>query len=260
MLTVATPSLKLSASSWKGRLRPARSNNGQHAHPSPAAGRAAVGSDLPSAATAVPATPDSGCRHPADSPAPGSAAPQARLRGWYRRFWSALEGTGKSRNGSTYYLILGSTLALTAIGIMMVLSASSVEAIAAGESPYTAALKQGMFAAIGVFCMFLLSRVNVVWLKRLAWLAHHRRLRPAGAGAPGGPQRQRQPELDRHRRLFTFQPSEAAKLALALWMATVLAKKAKLLHQWQHAVVPVVPLARRRSSAWSWPETTSARP
>ena len=32
MLTVATPSSKLSASSWKGRLRPARSNNGQHAH------------------------------------------------------------------------------------------------------------------------------------------------------------------------------------------------------------------------------------
>ena len=32
MLTVAMPSSKLSASSWKGRLRPARSNNGQHAH------------------------------------------------------------------------------------------------------------------------------------------------------------------------------------------------------------------------------------
>ena len=25
----------------------------------------------------------------------------------YRGLWSALEGTGKSRNGSTYYLILG---------------------------------------------------------------------------------------------------------------------------------------------------------
>ena len=97
------------------------------------------------------------------TPAAGPAqTPAAGVRGWYRTFWSALEGTGKSRNGSTYYLILGSTLALTAIGIMMVLSASSVEAIAAGESPYSAALKQGMFAAIGVFVMFVLSRVNVV--------------------------------------------------------------------------------------------------
>ncbi|MDQ1622209.1 MAG: cell division protein FtsW, partial [Actinomycetota bacterium] len=113
----------------------------------------------------------------ANNPAAGKLPPRGasreplsaeKVRGWYRGFWAALEGTGKSRNGSTYYLILGSTLALTAIGIMMVLSASSVEAIAAGESPYSAALKQGMFAAIGVFCMFLLSRVNVVWLKRIA--------------------------------------------------------------------------------------------
>ena len=196
-------------------------------------------------------------RHPAAAPAatrapaakspaakaPGAATgPQAAVRkvqGWYRAFWAALEGTGKSRNGSTYYLILGSTLALTAIGIMMVLSASSVEAIAAGESPYTAALKQGMFAAIGLFCMFLLSRVNVVWLKRGAWIA----ILVAfvllvlvlliGRSALGN-----QNWIDVGP--FTFQPSEAAKLALALWMATVLDRKAKLLSQAKHALIPVV--------------------
>ncbi|MET1065583.1 MAG: putative lipid II flippase FtsW [Arthrobacter sp.] len=173
-------------------------------------------------------------------PLSGPQAAGRRLRGWYRGFWSALEGTGKSRNGSTYYLILGSTLALTAIGILMVLSASSVEAIAAGESPYTAALKQGLFAGIGLFGMFLLSRVNVVWLKRGAWIAIIAALvllglvLLVGRSALGnknwidvGP--------------FTFQPSEAAKLALALWMATVLDRKAKLLSQTKHALVPVVP-------------------
>ncbi|HET6270941.1 MAG TPA: putative lipid II flippase FtsW [Arthrobacter sp.] len=163
-----------------------------------------------------------------------------KVRGWYRGFWSALEGTGKSRNGSTYYLILGSTLALTAIGILMVLSASSVEAIAAGESPYSAALKQGMFAAIGLFCMFLLSRVNVVWLKRIAWLAIVAAIvllvlvLLVGTSVMGnknwieiGP--------------VTFQPSEASKLALALWMATVLGRKTKLLTRTRHALIPVVP-------------------
>lgn len=182
--------------------------------------------------------PTAARRAPAQAPS-GPQAAGRKVRDWYRGFWSALEGTGKSRNGSTYYLILGSTLALTAIGILMVLSASSVEAIAAGESPYTAALKQGLFAGIGLFGMFLLSRVNVVWLKRGAWIAIIVAfvllvlVLVIGRSALGnknwidvGP--------------FTFQPSEAAKLALALWMATVLDRKAKLLSQAKHALVPVV--------------------
>jgi len=159
-----------------------------------------------------------------------------------RRFWSALEGPGKSRNGSTYYLILGATLALTAIGIMMVLSASSVEAIAAGESPYSAALKQGMFAGIGIVLMLVLSRVNVQWLKRLAWpglfvaFVLLGLVLLVGTNTNGN---QNWIEVGS----FTFQPSEAAKLALALWMATVLARKAKLLHKVQHALIPVIPVA-----------------
>ena len=194
---------------------------------------------------AAPAAPKGPAAKPpaAKAPARGAATgPQSAVRkvqGWYRAFWSALEGTGKSRNGSTYYLILGSTLALTAIGIMMVLSASSVEAIAAGESPYTAALKQGMFAGIGLFGMFLLSRVNVVWLKRGAWIAILVAfvllvlVLLVGRSALGN-----QNWIDVGP--FTFQPSEAAKLALALWMATVLDRKAKLLSQAKHALIPVV--------------------
>ena len=198
--------------------------SGKTAGGRPAGGKAAGGKmQAPSASPA---------RRPAVTPA-------ARVRTWYRGFWSALEGTGKSRNGSTYYLILGSTLALTAIGIMMVLSASSVEAIAAGESPYSAALKQGGFAAIGVFAMFVLSRVNVVWLRRFAWplmllaIALLGLVLLVGRSALGN-----QNWIDVGP--FTFQPSEAAKLALALWMATVLDRKAKLLHEWRHALIPVV--------------------
>jgi cell division protein FtsW len=175
-------------------------------------------------------------------PAPSRPSAPARIRNVYRGFWSALEGTGTSRNGSTYYLILGSTLALTAIGIMMVLSASSVESIAAGKSPYGDALKQGLFAAIGIFTMFVLSRINVVWLKRLAWPG-------LGVGLVllvlvqviGDEVNGNKNWIDIGG--ITFQPSEASKLALALWMATVLAVKGKLLRRWQHALIPAVPLA-----------------
>ncbi|HET7138854.1 MAG TPA: putative lipid II flippase FtsW [Arthrobacter sp.] len=176
------------------------------------------------------------------SPAKSTITLPARIRGWYRGFWSILEGTGTSRNGSTYYLILGSTLALTAIGIMMVLSASSVESIAAGKSPYGDALKQGMFAAIGIFTMFVLSRINVVWLKRLAWPVLGGTLVVLGLVQLIGT------EVNGNKNWIdlggiTFQPSEASKLALALWMATVLARKGKLLRRWQHVLIPAVPLA-----------------
>ncbi len=191
-----------------------------------------------------PVGQQSGKPHPG-SPAtagPRPAASAARLRTMYRRFWSALEGNGTSRNGSTYYLILGSTLALTAIGIMMVLSASSVESIAAGKSPYGDALKQGMFAAIGIFTMFVLSRINVTWLKRLAWPAIGAALVLLVLVQVVGD------EVNGNKNWIdlagiTFQPSEASKLALALWMATVLAMKGKLLSKWQHVAVPAVPMA-----------------
>jgi cell division protein FtsW len=186
----------------------------------------------------------------AGKPRPGSSAAPAqrplsaplRVKAAYRKFWSALEGTGTSKNGSTYYLILGSTLALTAIGIMMVLSASSVESIAAGKSPYGDALKQGGFAAIGIFTMFVLSRINVVWLKRLAWLAIIAAVVLLGLVQIVGA------EVNGNKNWIdlggiTFQPSEASKLALALWMATVLAMKGKLLSRWQHVAIPAVPMA-----------------
>jgi len=200
----------------------------------PAAARQRAGENpKPGAASKTPAARNPASRIPAGG----------RLLRWYRRFWSALEGNGKSRNGSTYYLILGTTLALTAIGIMMVLSASSVEAIAAGESPYTAALKQGLFAGIGTFGMFMLSRINVVWLKRLAWPGIIIAYALLGLVLVIGTSVNGNKNWIDIGGFFTLQPSEAAKLALALWMATVLAKKASLLHQWGHAVVPVVPIA-----------------
>lgn len=155
--------------------------------------------------------------------------------------WRRIVRIDASSSGTSYYLILGATLALTAIGIMMVLSASSVESIAAGDSPYTAALKQALFGIVGLTGMLVLSRINVRWLKRLAWpglgvtivllvlvqLVGRRVLGNRNWIDIAG---------------FSFQPSEVAKLLLALWMATILNKKAKLMDNWVHALIPVVPI------------------
>ncbi|HEY5031594.1 MAG TPA: putative lipid II flippase FtsW, partial [Actinomycetes bacterium] len=41
---------------------------------------------------------------------------------------------------------------------------------------------------------------------------------------------------------FRIQPSEAAKLALVIWSADVLSRKQKLLSQWRHLLVPILPV------------------
>ncbi|MBF4994857.1 cell division protein FtsW [Arthrobacter gandavensis] len=158
-----------------------------------------------------------------------------------------LEGSGAKATGSSYYMILGTTLALTAIGLMMVLSASSVEAIAAvagtsagAASTFDLFIKQLMFAAAGVTLMLLLSRFGPRFYRAIAWLA-------LGAAVVllvlvlfiGV-------EVNGNKNWLAFgpvtgQPSEAAKLAMAIWFAAVLSRKGALIADWKHALIPVLP-------------------
>ncbi|MFJ5957897.1 putative lipid II flippase FtsW [Paenarthrobacter sp. NPDC092416] len=162
------------------------------------------------------------------------------LRGHLRNFWDGVEGKGKAPNSSTYYLILGCALALTAIGIMMVLSASSVEAISEGKSPYGDAMKQAMFGAMGLIGMYAISRTNVNWMKKLSWwglgsvIVLLVLVQVFGRSVNGNKN-----WIDLGG--VTLQPSEIAKLALCIWIAAVLARKEKLLHRWWHVIIPVIP-------------------
>ena len=174
------------------------------------------------------------------TPARKPARQRPGLRDRFRRLWDGIEGKGAVANSSTYYLILGCTLALTAIGIMMVLSASSVEAISVGRSPYADAMKQATFGVIGVIAMYLISRTNVTWMKRLSWPALGAVMvllvlvQVIGRKTLGN-----QNWIDVGG--VSIQPSEIAKLVLCVWIATVLARKEKLLHRWMHVIIPVVP-------------------
>ena len=184
------------------------------------------------------------------APAPRTSAGEPgsvkRFPRW-ERFMVFLEGSGRIATGSSYYTILGATLALTAIGLMMVLSASSVESIAAAAGSDAGAattfdlfLKQSMFAAVGVIAMLLLSRLNPRQYQALAWpgyflaifllvlvLAIGKEVNGNKNWIEIGP--------------ITGQPSEAAKLAMAIWFAAVLSRKGRLISEWKHALIPVVP-------------------
>lgn len=144
---------------------------------------------------------------------------------------------------STEFLLIASTaLLLTLFGLVMVLSATSATAVASGKDPMGGVLRQGMFALIGIPLMFLISRLPVAFLKKMAWPALFGAIAlqllvftPLGI-ADGG---------NRNWILvanFTLQPSEFLKLALALWIAAVLLRKQAMLGTWHQVFIPVIPV------------------
>lgn len=146
--------------------------------------------------------------------------------------------------GSNYFLLLGTTLFLVVLGLVMVLSASFVEANATDESPFVVFIRQSLYAAIGIPLMLVASRLPVSFWKRWAWPA----VMLAAAlqilvFVPGIGY-----EYGGNRNWITIgsisaQPSELVKLALVVWIAWILAAKQDLLHEWKHVAVPIAPVA-----------------
>ena len=145
---------------------------------------------------------------------------------------------------TSYHLIVGCTSLLLALGLVMVLSASSVLAYRQSHDSLSIFQKQAIWAAVGVPAMWSVSRMPVRWFRIAAVplligaLGLLCLVLVPGVGYSvngnqnwinfGGP--------------FRIQPSEAAKLALVIWSADVLARKAKLLSQWRHLLVPMLPV------------------
>ena len=142
---------------------------------------------------------------------------------------------------TTYYMMLSATAMLVVIGLVMVLSASSVTSYSVNKSSYTVFLSQFQAAVIGVIGAFVASRVPLITWKRVSV--------PLMAGAiflqalvfvPG-----LGVSVNGNRNWIQIagqqiQPSEFAKVALVLFGATVLTKKRRKLGEFMHAVVPLV--------------------
>lgn len=146
---------------------------------------------------------------------------------------------------TSYYLLLGSASLLVGIGLVMVLSSSSVDSLSAtdGASPYAIFLDQARFALLGLPFAWVASRLPVAFYRRIAW--------PALIVAAGLQLLVFTPlgiEVNGNRNWIdlgfaTAQPSELLKLALAIWLGSVLATKRALLHRWLHVLVPAVVVA-----------------
>src|SRR5262245_22307814 len=187
------------------------------------------------------ATPDADRRRSVVRPVKPSPARTRRDRNPVASWWGSLQAA-LHRPLTAYYLLLASSVLLLTIGLIMVLSASSVWSFKYldGDS-YAMAKRQLLWVVIGIPCAFVASRMSEGVLRRLAWPGYFVALAMLASTQLGlgttrngntnwlgvGP--------------IVIQPSEIAKLALIIWAAHIYARKERLLVDWKHCLVPVVP-------------------
>lgn len=144
---------------------------------------------------------------------------------------------------TSYQLVLGVSSLLLALGLVMVLSASSVLSYTSYGSSYFIFGKQAMWVLIALPCAYVASRMplNLVRLSAypllLAAIALIALTYVPGLGV----------EVNGNRNWLSFgpiqvQPSEIAKLALVVWVADLYARKEKLLRDWKHVLIPMLPV------------------
>jgi cell division protein FtsW len=177
-------------------------------------------------------------RRPA-APRPPHDHPLLRLHTRARRAWD--------RPLTAYYLILGGSLLITVLGLVMVYSASQITALQMALPGSYFFRKQLLAALIGGALLYAASRMPVKLHRALAY--------PILAGAvflmalvqvPGvGMAVNGNQNWISLGGSFQIQPSEFGKLALVLWGADLMARKQdkRLLTQWKHMLVPLVPVA-----------------
>ncbi|MFF8912569.1 putative lipid II flippase FtsW [Streptomyces sp. NPDC015032] len=172
--------------------------------------------------------------------------PRAPRGGGVRRLYEQARRAW-DRPLTAYYLILGAGLLITVLGLVMVYSASMIKALELDKPSTYFFRKQFLAAVIGAGLMALAARMPVKLHRAFAYplllgsVFLMVLVQVPGIGMTvngnrnwlylGGP--------------FQLQPSEFGKLALVLWGADLLARKQdkRLLTQWKHMLVPLVPVA-----------------
>jgi cell division protein FtsW len=129
-----------------------------------------------------------------------------------------------ARSQLEFHLLVLVTLGLVAFGLVMVYSASSARGLIASDDPAYYLKRQALYALVGLVALVLLSRTDfrklrhvggpmlaVAFFLLVAVLVVGTSVNGAKRWIPLG--------------AFSFQPSELAKLGLALWLGARLARK-----------------------------------
>ena len=147
---------------------------------------------------------------------------------------------------ASYYLLLSSAALLVAIGLVMVFSATSVEALGSGDSAFGPVTQQITWASVGLVAFWVAQRMSVTGYRRIATpllvvsvvLLVILVVFPDGAVGSfrtidgiwmnvGG---------------MNLQPSEISKVGLALWGAKVLVDKGSEVVRFRALVLPLFPV------------------
>ncbi|WP_147134362.1 putative lipid II flippase FtsW, partial [Nocardia ninae] len=143
---------------------------------------------------------------------------------------------------ASFHLVVTIATLLTVLGLVMVLSASSVEAYADGGSAYSLFIQQALFAAIGAVLFYLALRIPLRRLRQwsfplfvLSVIGLVLVLIPGIGSKVQGARRW----IDLG--LFNVQPSEIVKVTLVVWGAHLLASRRSEHAGLKDILMPLVP-------------------
>lgn len=143
---------------------------------------------------------------------------------------------------ASFHLVVTIATLLTLLGLVMVLSASSVEAYSGGGSAYSLFIQQALFAGVGAMLFYLALRVPLKRMRQLSFplfalsvLLLLLVLVP-GIGA----------QVNGARRwidigMFSVQPSELVKVTFVVWGAHLLVARRAANASLKELMVPLVP-------------------
>ncbi|HEY0890145.1 MAG TPA: putative lipid II flippase FtsW [Nocardioides sp.] len=173
-----------------------------------------------------------------------AAGPLARVRSGLQARpssrWLTAVREALDRPLTAYYLLLGASALLLTIGLVMVLSSSSVYSFREYGDSYYTIKRQVVWVVLGIPAAWVASRLPLRVIRGFAYPAYVVSLALLFATVFGGR------EVNGNQNWLVLgpiqiQPSEIAKLCLVLWAGHIYANKERRLDSLHQMAVPVVP-------------------